>query len=184
MILIMKNIIHIVILTCIFGISINAMAAEHTISLAYAQTNVKDFKNLKGVNAQYRYENQSPWGTVVSSTYTSGKEDYSFTHSEGEGKVKYFSVLAGPSYRFNEYISIYGLAGFAHIKYNYEEYQRTGAFNYSEKTNKTEFAYGVGVSINPVENMAVNIGYEGTNAKFYDETIKFNGFNIGLGYKF
>lgn len=180
----MKNIIQIAILACISGVSINAMAAGHTVSLGYAQTNVDDFKNLKGVNAQYRYENQSPWGAVVSSTYTSGKEDNSFKYSEGEGKLKYFSVLAGPSYRFNEYVSVYGLAGFAHIKYNYDEYQRTGAFNYSEKTNRTEFAYGVGVSVNPVQNIAVNVGYEGTSGKFNDETINFNGFNVGVGYKF
>ena len=54
----------------------------------------------------------------------------------------------------------------------------------NDKKSKTAFAYGLGVAINPVENISVNIGYEGTRSKYYDQKMNFNGFNIGVGYKF
>ncbi|ENN8379042.1 Ail/Lom family outer membrane beta-barrel protein [Providencia rettgeri] len=49
--------------------------------------------------------------------------------------------------------------------------------------NSTNFAYGAGVIINPMENIAVNIGYEGTQADM-DGHKSMNGFNIGVGYRF
>lgn len=182
----MKNTIVTLFLACISGISINAMAADHTVSVGYANIKADDFKNLKGVNAQYRYETQSPWGAVVSSTYVSGKEDTQYDVDEVEhAKVTYFSLLAGPSYRFNEYVSLYALAGFAQTKSSYDFYDY--GFNYSEHNSlkKTSVAYGIGMSVNPVENIAVNVGYEGTRFKgFEDQTAKLNGFNISVGYKF
>lgn len=32
------------------------LADNHTLSAGYAQSKVQDFKNIKGVNLQYRYE--------------------------------------------------------------------------------------------------------------------------------
>lgn len=175
----MKNIISIAVLTCLSAISINAMAADQTVSIGYAQTKVDDFKDIKGVNFQYIYETESlPVGVAVSTSFMSGKKTETEDNISATGKVKYFSLLAGPSYRFNEYVSTYGLLGFANTKFKVE------SDDYSDKTSKTDFAYGVGVSINPIENMAVNIGYEGTRAKYEGDKIKFNGFNIGVGYKF
>lgn len=164
----------------------STFAADHTVSVGYANMKVDDFKNLKGVNAQYRYETQSPWGAVVSSTYVSGKEDTQYDFDEVEhAKVKYFSLLAGPSYRFNEYVSTYVLVGLAQTKSSYDFYDY--GFNIYEHNSlkKTSVAYGVGVSVNPVENIAINLGYEGTRFKgFEDQTAKLNGFNISVGYKF
>lgn len=41
------------------------LADNHTLSAGYAQSKVQDFKNIKGVNLQYRYEWDSPVSVVV-----------------------------------------------------------------------------------------------------------------------
>lgn len=199
----MKNLISIAVLTCLSAISINSMAADQTVSIGYAQTKATDVKTLKGVNLQYKYETESlPVGIVVSSSYMTSKETDRYSESweagadyvadyKDQGKVKYFSLLAGPSYEFNEYVSVYGLLGFSKVKYDVNESgvlfvngAEVDSFNENDKKSKTAFAYGLGVAINPVENISVNIGYEGTRSKYYDQKMNFNGFNIGVGYKF
>ena len=186
----MKNIFQVAILACISSVSIHAIADDSTVSLGYAQTALKGYKNLKGLNAQYRYENQSPWGAVVSSTYTSGKLKDNQSKDKGylgaNSKINYFSVLAGPSYRVNDYVSFYALAGLSRVKAPSLLKNQILDDNQgnSDKSKKTNFAYGAGVSINPVENIAINIGYEGSSSKFDNKRTNFNGFNIGVGYKF
>lgn len=54
-----------------------ALADNHTLSLGYAQAKVQDFKNIRGLNMQYRYEWDSPVSIVGSATYMKGDEDYS-----------------------------------------------------------------------------------------------------------
>lgn len=180
-----KDIIRSVVVTCALGVSINAVADQHTVSVGYAQTKVEDFKNLKGVNVQYHYENESQLDVAVSTSYLSGKETENYNFGKSKGEVRYFSALTGPSYRFNEYVSAHILAGFANIKASYNEHDYSGYYNYSESVTKTSFAYGAGVVINPVQDISVNVGYEGTNFKGYEgETAKLNGFNIGVGYSF
>ena len=53
----------------------------------------------------------------------------------------------------------------------------------SESYKSTSFAYGAGIIINPLENLTVNVGYEGTTADL-DDNYSINGFNIGVGYRF
>ncbi|MFX9841699.1 Ail/Lom family outer membrane beta-barrel protein [Acinetobacter baumannii] len=179
-----QNIIRGAIFTCALGMSINAVAAQHTVSVGYAQTKAEDFKDLKGVNAQYRFESESPVGVVVSTSYVSGDDKSNDGFGEEKAEVKSFSLLAGPAYRFNEYVSAYALAGFANVKGDYSEREFDGSYSYSESITKTSFAYGVGVAVNPVQNVSVHVGYEGTKVKFNGESAKLNGFNIGVGYRF
>ena len=165
----MKNLISIAVLTCLSAISINSMAADQTVSIGYAQTKATDVKTLKGVNLQYKYETESlPVGIVVSSSYMTSKETDRYSESweagadyvadyKDQGKVKYFSLLAGPSYEFNEYVSVYGLLGFSKVKYDvnesgvlFEDGAQVDSYNENDKKSKTAFAYGLGVAINPV----------------------------------
>ena len=150
----MKNLISIAVLTCLSAISINSMAADQTVSIGYAQTKATDVKTLKGVNLQYKYETESlPVGIVVSSSYMTSKETdrYSESWEDGadyvadykdQGKVKYFSLLAGPSYEFNEYVSVYGLLGFSKVKYDvnessvlFEDGAQVDSYNENDKKN-------------------------------------------------
>nr|WP_038381702.1 Ail/Lom family outer membrane beta-barrel protein [Pantoea sp. IMH] len=171
-------------------IATGALADNHTLSLGYAQSKVQDFKNIRGVNAQYRYEWDSPVSIIGSFTYMKGDDSYServeafgdIGGYDGKTDVKYYSLMAGPAYRINEYFSLYALAGMAHTKVNDKTTYLT---TYSEEYNesKTSFAYGAGVVVNPTENLSVNIGYEGTRVK-YNDNVTVNGFNVGLGYRF
>lgn len=167
-------------------ISTHASADKHTLALGYAQSQIKDFKSIRGMNIQYRYEWNSPVSIIGSFTYMAASETYSLRENssgyDGKEDVNYYSLLAGPAYRINDYVSLYAVVGLAQIK---AESKTTYLSHYSEKykENATSVAYGAGVVFNPVENISVNIGYEGTRVK-YDESILINGFNMGVGYRF
>lgn len=143
--------------------------AESTVSVGYAYSKIEDVK-LKGVNAQYRYEWDSPVSVVVSASHLKGDEKWNTGHAD----VKYTSLLAGPAYRFNDMVSVYGVAGFAKSTIDEREY------NSRYEVSKTSFAYGAGVEVNPVSNLSVHLGYEGTKVG----EAKAKGFNIGVGYRF
>jgi putative virulence related protein PagC len=53
----------------------------------------------------------------------------------------------------------------------------------SRSEKSTSFAYGAGVQFNPTPELAINVGYEGTNADL-DGNYAINGFNVGVGYRF
>lgn len=168
----------------------NALADNHTVSVGYAQSKVEDFKNIRGVNVQYRYEWESPLSVIGSFSYMKGDESFSEREDfygdvsgyDGKTKVKYYSLMAGPAYRINDYISFYGLIGVAHTKVD-ENVTYIGVYSEEYSENKTSFAYGAGVVVNPVSNLSVSVGYEGTRVK-YNEDVAINGFNIGIGYRF
>jgi len=167
-------------------ISTHVSADNHTISLGYAQSKVPDFKSIRGVNAQYRYEWDSPVSVMGSLTYMTGDDSYSlrenFSGYDGKVAMKYYSMLAGPAYRVNDYVSLYVLAGIAHMKVA-DKVTYLTQYSESDKENRTSAAYGAGVIFNPMKNLSVNIGYEGTYIND-NGTISINGFNIGAGYRF
>jgi putatice virulence related protein PagC len=170
-------------------VSTGALADNHTVSMGYAQSHIKDFKNLRGVNAQYRYEWDSPVSIIGSLSYMDNNNETFYSYINGlPGKadldVKYHSILAGPAYRINDYLSLYGLVGAAYTKANIEMtlFGVTGSM--SESDSSTSFAYAAGLAINPTDNLSVNVGYEGSRSRLYDDKISLNGFNIGVGYRF
>lgn len=161
-----------------------AFADNHTFSIGYAQTKVEDFKNIKGVNAQYRYEWDSPLSVVGSVSYLKGDAiNYEDATTYFDTKVEYLSYLMGPAYRFNDLISAYALVGIANIKVDDKEYNGTTLADTYDHTS-TEFAYGAGLIVNPIQNLSINMGYEGTTLKGADGSSRFTGFNVGVGYRF
>jgi len=182
-------------LIAILGLSTQAQADRQTITLGYAHSKVQDLKNINGVNVKYRYEWNSPFSIMGSFTYMGGKSDYSYLATKDiiDNKVdlKYYSLSAGPAYRINSYVSVYGLVG---VNYNKADYS-TRWLNYESGSyrdmgttdgsiSKTSFMYGAGVQINPIENVAVDIGYEGSSLNDGEKNHAINGFNIGVGYRF
>lgn len=167
-----------------------ALADNHTVSMGYAQSKVENFKDIRGINVQYRYEWDSPLSIIGSFSYMKGDDTYSESNDGGitneyTGKVdgKYYSLLAGPGYRINDYVSLYALAGLAHTKV---EDTTTWITQHSESTSesKTSFAYGAGVIVNPVDYLSVSIGYEGARVKYSENKQAINGFNVSIGYRF
>ena len=78
-----------------FVASTSVMAATHTVSLGYGQSKINEsegLKDLKGVNVQYQYETQSPWGVVVSSSYLTGDETLAYDGGREKIDGKYFST--------------------------------------------------------------------------------------------
>ena len=182
-------------LAACLGLSTQALANEQTVSLGYAYSKIQDVKGLNGVNIKYRYEWNSPLSVIGSFTYMSNKVENSPTGSKdiihNKADINYFSLSAGPAYRFNSLVSVYGLLGINvdRAKYssswlNYESgsYRDMGT-EYGRLT-KTSFMYGAGIQTNPVEYVAIDIGYEGASADDGYRRYNINGFNIGIGYRF
>ncbi|MFV9998369.1 MAG: Ail/Lom family outer membrane beta-barrel protein [Arsenophonus endosymbiont of Dermacentor nuttalli] len=162
-------------------ISANSYAVgESTISLGYAQSHAKVRGekidgNPKGFNIKYRYEIDNHWGVIGSFAYT--YKGYNFYYSKmkvANANINYYSLNAGPVYRFNEYISAYGLIGFAYGK------AKAKAAGYSANDSATGLAYGVGLQFNPVKNVAIDASYEYSKLN----KVKEGTWMIGVGYRF
>lgn len=180
---------------CALGPQI-AAADNHTVSLGYAHSKVEDARSIDGINLQYRYEWNSPLSILASFSYLKGDNSDAYHDAWGDSykynvDMKYYSLLAGPAYRINDYLSFYGLLGVAHAKAegSYKWRNSVGAdgqdghLNINASSNATSFAYAAGVVINPVDYLSVNIGYEGTRVDLDKERFV-NGFNVGIGYRF
>lgn len=158
-------------------ITTNLNAANHTVSLGYAKSQVEDI-DLKGFNISYRQQLNEPLSIFASASYQSADENWADESEFGKFNIKYLSVLVGPAYRFNEYLSVYGVAGLAHTKI--EDRNMTPGYVDSFKLTETNFAYGAGVIANPTPSISVNVGFEGTTIA----SSRFKGFNVGVGYSF
>ena len=177
------------------GLSAAAHAGQSTLSVGYAQSKVQDFKNINGVNLKYRYEWDSPISVISSFTYMSGDQSESYyvyrDRIDNHAEVKYYSLSVGPAYRINPYISVYGLLGLNYNKVDYTSSWNNYAYNTYEymgeesgNQKKTSFMYGVGFQVNPIENLAIDVGYEGSRLDVDGRNLSINGFNIGVGYRF
>lgn len=177
--------------SCLF-FSVNVMATnEQTISLGYSQAKIEGIK-LNGVNLNYHYELSNNWGIVGSFTWMKGDKYYAeeqdndgFT-SSAKTDVNYVSLLAGPSYRINNFANLYGLAGISKTKLNNRDYGTDDGYIESSyyKYKSTGIAWGAGIQLNPINNLAINIGYEGTKFSNNELNSKIHGFNVGVGYRF
>ncbi|EAR4893846.1 virulence membrane protein PagC, partial [Salmonella enterica] len=103
-------------------------------------------------------------------------------HYHDKFEVKYGSLMVGPAYRLSDNFSLYALAGVGTVKATFKEHSTQDGDSFSNKisSRKTGFAWGAGVQMNPLENIVVDVGYEGSNIS----STKINGFNVGVGYRF
>lgn len=174
-----------------------ALAGKHTVSVGYAQAQIKGFESPHGINLQYRSEIVNTLGILNSLTYVkssqftlSGGGAASHQVTDNRVDTRYMSLLMGPVYRVNDIISLYTLGGFARFKAHASFVTKPNRNTFREKdlyaTTRT-FAYGAGVIINPTENLSINAGYEGARFSFVEDSkskLWSNGFNVGLGYRF
>lgn len=172
-------------------------AGEHTVTLGYAQSDVQDFDDIDGINVKYRYEWDSPLSLIASFTYMSGdvSNEYRLDYDavKNKGDIDYYSLGVGPAYRINDMFSIYGLVGFNvnDVSYSstwYNNVYYSGTPDYVGKVSgsetKTSFMYGAGVQINPMPNLTIDAGYEGSQLDVDGKSYSINGFNVGVGYRF
>ncbi|MCE0829056.1 Ail/Lom family outer membrane beta-barrel protein [Buttiauxella sp. A2-C2_NF] len=160
-----------------------ALAANQTVSVGYAHSKIDNAFDLNGINLQYRYEWDASWGVMGSFSWMKGDKTYHGDFYTSDAKAKYYSLTAGPTYRINDWISLYGALGFAHVNTS-EDIDYFDSSSEARSGNSTSLAWGAGVIFNPVENLSVNVGYEGTNADYWNKNYAINGFNVGVGWRF
>ncbi|PHY80919.1 outer membrane protein OmpX (plasmid) [Serratia marcescens] len=160
---------------CVLAVSAGtAFAGQSTVSAGYAQGDFQGVANkADGFNLKYRYEfDNNPLGVIGS-----------FTHREKDGsqdgfynKAQYNSISAGPAYRINDWASIYGLVGLGYGKFT------TNAQNGTSRHDTADygFTYGAGLQFNPIENVALDVGYEQNRIRSVDV----GTWNVGVGYRF
>ncbi|WP_445493414.1 Ail/Lom family outer membrane beta-barrel protein [Photorhabdus sp. SF281] len=168
------------------GLSVFAFAAnasgESTISGGYAQSHAKfngekTDDNPKGFNLKYRYELDNNLGVISSLTYTYlGYDYYRGGRKVAESDMDYFSLMAGPTYRFNEYVSVYGMVGAAHGKVKNSDY----VDSISGSKSKTSVSYGLGLQFDPMPNWTIDTSYEYSKL----DELKIGTWVVGVGYRF
>lgn len=188
-----------IVLTSIFSTIPAALASDnkHTISIGYAQTHVSgslkdkylgeklpfslgsiffpETNRLGGVNVKYRYEIDDMYGVITSFTTTSSSTEV----GRNKKSIDYYSLSAGPSLRFNEYISIYGTLGLARAKYSLNT-PNTKVDSYAPGLSGT-----LGTQVNVTKNVVIDASYELSKVKFKNDIDgKFGTWSVGVGYKF
>ncbi|WP_052189789.1 MULTISPECIES: Ail/Lom family outer membrane beta-barrel protein [Xenorhabdus] len=204
-----------------------ANANSHTIGIGYAKSKIAKVTKLQGANVYYRYEWDSPISIVGTFTYMRGDDslpsflDYYSSRAVlatkyggiPQGKLfakysgpvtekpdaKYFSLMLGPAYRINDYVSIYGLLGISHTSFNAKRWTDSYLQNrpYLASVRDTDgypgisvgagaqvgkhvsirvpqktnnIAYGAGIEVNPVKNISLYFNYEGSITKYQKMT--------------
>ncbi|PZY73136.1 Ail/Lom family protein [Escherichia coli] len=172
---------------CLAVSGASAWASEHqsTLSAGYlhASTNVPGSDDLNGINVKYRYEFTDTLGLVTSFSYAGDKNRQLTRYSdirwhEDSVRNRWFSVMAGPSVRVNEWFSAYAMAGVSYSRVSTfsGDYLRVDDGRHSN----TSLAWGAGVQFNPTESVAIDIAYEGSGSGDW----RTDGFIVGVGYKF
>ena len=153
--------------------------------------------DLKGINVKYRYEFTDTLGLVTSFSYAGDRNRqitrYSDTRwHEDSVRNRWFSVMAGPSVRVNEWFSAYAMAGMAYSRVSTFSGDYIRVTDNKGKTHdvltgsddgrhsNTSLAWGAGVQFNPTESVAIDIAYEGSGSGDW----RTDGFIVGVGYKF
>ncbi|EAC1891663.1 Ail/Lom family outer membrane beta-barrel protein [Escherichia coli] len=95
-----------------------ASEQQATLSAGYlhARTNAPGSENLNGINVKYRYEFTDTLGLITSFSYANAEDEQKTHYSdtrwhEDSVRNRWFSVMAGPSVRVNEWFSAYAMAG-------------------------------------------------------------------------
>ncbi|XJG73321.1 Ail/Lom family outer membrane beta-barrel protein [Escherichia coli] len=178
-----------------------ASAAEHqsTLSAGYLQahTDMPGSDDLKGINVKYRYEFTDTLGLVTSFSYAGDKNRqitrYSDTRwHEDSVRNRWFSMMAGPSVRVNEWFSAYAMAGVAYSRVSTfsGDYLRVtdnkgktyDVLNGSDdgRHSDTSLAWGLACSLTRPNPWYIDLAYEGSGSGDWHT----DGFIVGVGYKF
>ncbi|PDM27282.1 Ail/Lom family outer membrane beta-barrel protein [Escherichia coli] len=130
------------------------------------------------------------WASEHQSTLSAG-----YLHArwhEDSVRNRWFSVMAGPSVRVNEWFSAYAMAGVAYSRVSTFSGDYLRVTDNKGKTHdvltgsddgrhsNTSLAWGAGVQFNPTESVAIDIAYEGSGSGDW----RTDGFIVGVGYKF
>ncbi|HFT7668204.1 TPA: Ail/Lom family outer membrane beta-barrel protein [Serratia marcescens] len=167
--------------TLTFGVE---AANKNTVSLGYAQSHGSLSQDARGGNVNYRYDITDVWGVITSYTHTNTAID---TGGVRNGRpytlyanLRYDAFAAGPTYRFNPYVSIYGALGLARGKAKAEGAFAGASINRQRSESDNGTVYIAGLQINVTPEIAMNAHYEYSQLGGIDV----NTWMLGAGYRF
>lgn len=172
-----------------------------TMSLGYQRANIKNFGDVYGGNFRFQFESGSPWGvmgsltamkknwddesTVCRRTDTRCRKNYREKHKLDK-TAEYYSLQAGPTYRFSDKLSLFALAGMSHT--SVDKHDSVRLHGISSKTrhqhSSNQYAFSYGLTFNATDNLALTTGYEGSRATFNDRKHLVKSVFIDAGYRF
>lgn len=173
------------------------MAEELNAEGIISQLDARALELLVEAYTEYRYEFTDTLGLITSFSYANAEDEQKTHYSdtrwhEDSVRNRWFSVMAGPSVRVNEWFSAYAMAGMAYSRVSTfsGDYLRvtdnkgkkhdvlTGSDD--GRHSNTSLAWGAGVQFNPTESVAIDVAYEGSGSGDW----RTDGFIVGVGYKF
>ncbi|HCR2979386.1 TPA: outer membrane beta-barrel protein [Serratia marcescens] len=159
-------------------------AGESTVSLGYAQSHATLGNDAAGGNVNYRYEITDAWGVITSFTHTNTSLDTGGTRNGKpymlHANLKYNAFAAGPTYRFNQYMSVYGALGWAKGKARAEGAYVGDTTDKHRSENDDSLVSLAGVQVNVTPEVAINAHYEYAQLGGIDV----NTWMLGAGYRF
>ncbi|WP_075180816.1 outer membrane protein OmpX [Pantoea sp. 1.19] len=169
----MKKIACLSALACVLAVSAGSAMAKSTVTAGYAQSDFQGVANkANGFNLKYRYENGSDaLGWIGSFTYTEKDRTTDGFYDKGQ----YYGVTAGPAYRLNDWASIYGAVGIG-----YGKFVSNGPNRDKNDYSDVGFSYGAGMQFNPMQDIALDVGYEQSRVRSVD----IGTWTVGVGYSF
>ena len=187
-------------LACDMG---NASAEEfrQSVSIGPAWTGINldlgygtKLDGMSGISVQYKLENRdTPVGLVVTYTHTSSSDDASMRYQESGlvadvsigAKLTYNALTAGPSFRFNKYLTGYLQAGIAKgegrgkVRGQVTDGVDTAVVSGKVKADDTAPVAGFGMHIQPTRHIFIRASYD-----YAAGDLKSDTFSVGLGYMF
>ncbi len=178
-----------------FNIRMRRMTPDSTTDQLQNKTLWSSYTEI--IDVKQCYEFTDTLGLVTSFSYAGDKNRqltrYSDTRwHEDSVRNRWFSVMAGPSVRVNEWFSAYAMAGMAYSRVSTFSGDYLRVTDNKGKTHdvltgsddgrhsNTSLAWGAGVQFNPTESVAIDIAYEGSGSGDW----RTDGFIVGVGYKF
>lgn len=155
-----------------------------TLSAGYAQLKMEGQDPMHGGSVSLRQELNQQFGILATATYAQNEYDLDKPVKQvlRDVNARYYSFLAGPTLRLNDYLSVYGTAGISQILM-----QNIKGVDLNGKIKKNAFSWGAGLIINPAEMISVSLGYENSRYKLEelsDNKIIMDGFIANIGYRF
>lgn len=172
-----------------------------TVSLGIQHGHIKGFDDIKGGNFKVQYENSTPVGVMGSLTAMKNtwenenilcartdkacREKYNDRHN-ADRKADYYSVMFGPTYQVSKRMDLFALAGVSHTKVDkplaYDYNKGSHVKNSSESSDQV--AYSAGITFKPIKNLALTVGYEGSQATFESNWHQINSGFVSVGSQF
>ncbi|MBK4775322.1 outer membrane protein OmpX [Candidatus Pantoea edessiphila] len=171
----MKKYAYSFVLACIMFLYINVSHAHIAIIGGVAHGSSKKMPiDSSGVNLKYRYEHEIyPISWINSFMYTSINKFQDNFYL----KSQYYSICTGPSFRLNNWSSIYGGLGLGYGKF---QSRHTVVINNKFLFSNFGPSLMMGIQFNPTKNFFIDLGYEAGIMK--DNNI--NNVVAGIGYSF